>query len=362
MRGRVGSFLSSRPRIVVIGSYRPLLGRSDDTAIDALSRVAGIHPISVRATPVGMLRALRRGARAIVDGCEAVHLLDARLSLPALALHSRFGVPVSATITRDDAFARRLTRVALARLDHAFLHAEGQRIAGLASRRLPVTIAPPIAPAIPEPSTRRLGSMARLVREAVPGRLVVAAPWPADAEQIRWCRDAVVPLLQGEPIWLFLGAPGRRQVRLLAGALGLRGSVRAHIGRIDIDTIAAAARCADVFVVPGEAARARGGTTELLLALIASRVPVVASGGIESGVLAHEVNAFVAPAGDATGLVATVNKLLTLPAVQRHYLGEEFAEQARREYSWDAASETYGERFSALVGRPLIPAELRAAA
>lgn len=140
----------------------------------------------------------------------------------------------------------------------------------------------------------------------------------------------------------------------------MNGRFRAHIGRINSDVIASAARCADVFVVAGEA-RTRASTTELLLALVASRVPVVASGGIESAALEHERDAFIAPAGDASGLVATVNQLLALPAVQRHYLGEEFAEHAMQRYTWDAAAAVYGARFATMVGRPQIPAELRAA-
>ncbi len=361
MRARSGSALFSRPKVAVIGAYRPLLGACDDAPIEALSRVAGVHPIDASATPAGMLRALRQGARALSDGCEALHLLDARLALPALALRARFGVPVSVTLTADDMAARFLRRAGIGRFEHGFLHAEGAEHESSSLRRLALTNVPAVAPTIPEPSKRQLASLVTLLRDVTPGRLVVAAPWPADAEQVRWCRDAVVPLLQGNPLWLFLGAPGRRQVRLMAGAIGMRGSFRSHIGRVDIDVVAAAARCADVFVACGEAARVHAGTSALLLALMASRVPVVAGGGIENALLEDEANAFVVPPGDAIGMVSTLNKLLALPAVQRHYLGEEFAERVTRQYTWDAAAEVYGERFAALVGRPQIPAELRAA-
>jgi glycosyltransferase involved in cell wall biosynthesis len=228
-------------------------------------------------------------------------------------------------------------------------------------RRLQFSEMPAVAPAIAEPSKRRLDATVRLIKDTTPGRLVVVAPWPADIEQVRWCRDAVAPMLRGNPLWVFIGAPGRRQVRLMSGAIGLSGSFRAHIGPIDGDVIAAAARCADVFVVTGDAGRVAATTTDLLLSLVASRVPVVAGGGIESAVLEHERNAFVAPPGDATGLVSTVNKLLALPAVQRHYLGEEFAAQAAEQHTWQRAADVYGARLAAMVGRPLIPAELRAA-
>lgn len=351
---------SMRPRVVVVGSYRSPLGAADDGAIDALSHVAGVHPVNASPTPVGMLRAMRQISRAVADGCEAVHLFDARLALPALAVRSRRGVPVTATLTASDLDARRARAATLRRIDHAFAH--GGHPASRMAQMIPVSVVPRVAPVTPPPGPRMLASMVRLLRDVTPGRLVVAAPWPADLEQVRWCRDAVAPLLQGNPLWLFLGAPGRRQVRLMAGAIGMKGSFRAHIGPIDADVIAAAARCADVFVVGGDAARVRASTSDLLLALIASRVPVVAGGGVESGVLEHEANAFVVAPGDASGLVATMNRLLALPAVQRHYLGEEFAESVARRYAWGAAAETYGERFAALVGRPQIPLELRAAA
>lgn len=353
--------LSTRPRVVTLGAYRPALGAADDAPIEAISRVAAVHPVDASPSPAGMLRALRGGSRAIVDGCEAIHLLDARLALPALLIRARFGVPVTATLTTSDLDARRARAAMLRRLDHAFVHGDPAGARMRTARSLPLSLVPAPAPSIPQPSPHRLASMSRLLRDTTPGRLVVAAPWPTDVEQVRWCRDAVVPLLQGHPIWLFLGAPGRRQVRLMAGAIGMKGSFRAHVGRIDADVVAAAARCADLFVVCGEAARVPASTAELLLSLVASRVPVVAGGGIDSRVLEHEASAFVVPPGDASRFVGTLNKLLALPAVQRHYLGEEFAEHAARRYTWDAAAEVYGERFAALVGRPLIPQELRAA-
>ena len=37
----------------------------------------------------------------------------------------------------------------------------------------------------------------------------------------------------------------------MTGAMGTRKSFRVHVGRIDADIVAAAARCADAFVVTG---------------------------------------------------------------------------------------------------------------
>ena len=97
------------------------------------------------------------------------------------------------------------------------------------------------------------------------------------------------------------------------------------------------------------------------MALASSGAPVVAGGGVRSPLLRHEANAFVATAGDPLSLVSTLNQLLALPAIQRHYLGEQFAEETSRAHPWRAVAESYVDRFAVLVGRPPIPAELRAA-
>lgn len=357
--------LFSPPRVAIAGRCRSPLGFGSDGLVEALSRAADVRVLDASPSPAGLVRLLREGARAIMDDrCEAVHLLDARLAPAALVLRARFGVPVSVTLARCDAERgwRPWPPLSLAhRLDHAFTSDE-ELIPVLArwARRLPVTVTPPAASPLPAPSKRRLEAMVRLLSDIAPGRLIVAVPWPADAGQVRWFRDAVAPLLQGNPVCLMLGAPGRREARLLAGAAGLRGRIRVHVGALDVDTIAAAARCADVFAVPAAPRDARN-RDELLLALIASKAPVVAGGGVRSAVIAHERNAFAVDPGDAMGVVSTLNKLLALPAVQRHYLGEEFAADAMRRWTWDAAAEAYAQRFAALVGRPQIPAELRAA-
>ena len=49
-----------------------------------------------------------------------------------------------------------------------------------------------------------------LTGDATPGRLIVAAPWPADREAVLGLRDAVAPLLHGNPLILLLGAPRAR--------------------------------------------------------------------------------------------------------------------------------------------------------
>jgi hypothetical protein len=353
--------LCSPPRIIVAG--RPRASFSGAGFTDALGRIMPVRGIDAAPTPRGMVRVMRQGAAAVRGGYEAVHLLDARLVPAALLLRARFGVPVTVALSAPDIPRRRPALVTqwLRLVDQAF--APDSAIAEAARTRLPdlaVNIMRRTAPAAFEPPARDLNRIVGMLRDVTPGRVVIAVPWPDDREQLRWLRDAVVPLLHGKPLILLLGAPGRREARLLTGAMGLQGTYRAHIGPLDAGVLAAAARCADVFVVPA-AVRRLPDIDAMLLALAASNVPVVAGAAVCSDVLEHERNAFISSAEDAMSLVALLNSLLALPAVQRHYLGEDFAAYTRDRWSWEQAAGMYAARFASLVGRPQIPAELRAA-
>jgi glycosyltransferase involved in cell wall biosynthesis len=116
------------------------------------------------------------------------------------------------------------------------------------------------------------------------------------------------------------------------------------------------------FRVPaGCEAERRDGSTDLAIALAMGGIPVVTDGAQDTLVLAHERNAFVVDRGDDRGFASTVNDILSLPALQRHFLGLEFARFTLARWPWDGVAEVYGERLAALVGRPQIPADLRAA-
>ena len=309
--------------------------------------------------------AYRAGARALRHGAESVHLLDATLAPAGALLRFRFGVPVSATVgsravTGNPARAV-LTVAAIDRLDQAFT-AEPFVTARLRRRapRVPVAAVAPGAVPLPEPSPARLRRVARLLDGMLPARLVVGLPWTDDRDHMRWYRDAVAPLLAGNPVCLLFGAPSRRDARLIFGVRGLRETYRVLTGKIDADTVAAVARCVDAFVLPGDA-RPMHITQDLVLAMAASGAPLVAGGGVRSAELEHERNAFVATAADPMSLVSTLNQLLALPAAQRHELGRDFAAATLTDHTWQPAARLHGERFAALVGRPEIPAALRAA-
>jgi hypothetical protein len=134
-----------------------------------------------------------------------------------------------------------------------------------------------------------------------------------------------------------------------------------HTGRLDADTLAAVARCVDIFAVPsGVRGLPTEAASDFAIALAMGGVPVVTYGEQDAFVLAHEQNAFVVEP-DERAFIHTLNQVLALPAVQRHALGEDFARYTLRRWPWDAVTSIYADRFAALVGRPSIPVDLRAA-
>lgn len=356
----IGSGPCSPPRVIVAGRSRGRLAGADRFA-EALARLMPVRTIDAAPTPRGLLRLVREGSHGVRNGFEAVHVQDLRLAPAALLLRARFGVAVTSTVSDVDLPHRRpsLAYRWLRRMDHVWAWGSAGATVARRAPGTPVTTPPRVAAPM-DPAPHDLARFSSILDDPTPGRLAIGVPWPEAREHARWLRDAVVPLLHGKPVILWLGAPSRRDARLLTGAMGLQTTHRVHTGALSAAALAAAARCADAFVVPGVARRIVD-QDALMLALAASGVPLVAAAGVRSDVLIHEHNAFVAEPQDAMSVVGLLNKLLALPAVQRHYLGEEFARYTLQRWSWDEAIEGHAARFAALVGRPQIPAELRAA-
>jgi hypothetical protein len=328
--------LFDQPSIVVAGSRYDTLGSPVDAALRSLAPLVRVTPVPAPAGVRGWLTLLRHASPAIRAGAEGLHLLDPSLAPAALLLRARYGVPVTATA---DGAPRELTRVQrrlLGRIDELLVHG---------------------MPAWDGRADHRIG---RLLHGLPAARFVIGVPWTRDAAKMRWFRDAVAPLLHGDPVCLVLGAPGGRQARLLAGALGLQHRLRVHTGRLDADVLAAASRYVDAFVLLDDP-RAPVGARDLALALTASGAPVVAAAGMADAVLEHERNAIVADGRNGMALAAALNNLLALPAIQRHYLGADFRARTLDRWSWSAAAEVYARRFAVIVGRPQVPVELRAA-
>jgi glycosyltransferase involved in cell wall biosynthesis len=235
-----------------------------------------------------------------------------------------------------------------------------------ASRHLgssvPVSVVSHPATPLPWPSERSMKAVTGALRGVRPGRLVLAIPWPENRDDLRWFRDLAQPRLEARPLCLIVGAPNRREVRMLVGAQGLERDFRVVTGRLNADMVSAVTRCADAVAVP---ACSYGGEVGLPVgvheALALGGIPVVTNGIEDARVFAHERNGFLVPPGDDRAFASTLNQVLALPAVQRHMLGEEFARYTLSRRRWADVAETYGERYAALVGRPWIPVDLRAA-
>jgi hypothetical protein len=357
----------ARPRIALIGSCRDPFGMPGDGLVAALAGECDLIHIDAVSPYRAALRVYRQAAEAIRFGTELVHVLDPRFAPVAAMLAGRYGVPVSATVSARDMRSRtplaQLSRRAIRGFDQAFT---SEALAAHAIRDtmpdLAVSLVRPAARLLPPPLERHTRAVARALRGVVPGRPVLGLLWPDNRNDLRWFRDIVLPQLDASPICLIMGAPSRREVRLVVRAAGLKSEFRVVPGRLDAPMLAAVARCVDAFVSPASLRRGPGdAVTGLTLALAVGGVPVVSDGRAEAAVLAHERNAFLVDRGDERGFAGTLNRLLALPAIQRHFLGEEFARFTLSEWPWSAAAEVYAERFASLVGRPRIPADLRAA-
>ena len=298
---------------------------------------------------------------------EMVHLLDPRFAVVGMMIQRQCGVPVSATVTSVDAMSRTplaaLSMRALNHLDQAFVSEDAvSTLLRERAPRLPLSSVRPAARALPWPSKGAITAVTKALRGVRAGRLIVALPWPDSRNDLRWFRDVVLPQLDARPACLLIGVPSRREARLLVGQVGVRADFRVLAGRLTADVIAAVARCVDAFVVTGRSNdRPDDATSALAIALSTGGVPVVTNGMEDARVLAHERNAFLVDPGDEHGYVRTLNQVLALPAVQRHFLGEEFARFTLSRWRWSDVASVYADRFAALVGRPQIPADLRAA-
>ena len=363
------SSATSRPRVLLVGSYRDPLGLCCDDLVPAIGQHADTLHIPAKAPVRQALSVFKQASRAIRDnGFELVHLLDPRFAAIGMMLQRQFDVPVSVSISSANAGSRlplaRLAVRAMNHLDHGFTAEEAvSQAMRVRAPRLPMSVVSPAASALPWPSKSGLARVTGALKGARPGRLVVAVPWPENRNDLRWFRDVVLPQLDANPMCLLLGVPSRRDARLLVGAPGVRADFRVHTGRLTADIIASAARCVDAFVVCAASEPPPSAPAGCLaIALATGGVPVVTNAAEDARVLAHERNAFVVEPNDERGYVHTLNQILSLPAVQRHVLGEEFARFTLSKWPWRSVANAYTERFAALVGRPQIPIDLLRAA
>jgi hypothetical protein len=327
------------PRVIAVGAYRDPLGLSGDGIVGALGRFAELHQVETAGPAWGSPRLLARAMRAAREhDAELVHVFDGRYASVGRWVANRRGIPSTLSLSSVDVpvsggWPR--PAAAVRRFDLAFV-SEPPVAAALRERapNLDVLLCPPVARPLPWPAKKDMNSITRLLRDVRPGRLVIGVPWPADRRDVRWFRDAIAPMLEGGPMCLIFAAPNRRDARLLFGAQGMQRDFRVHTGRLDGRTLAAVARCVDAFAVPSGVHGLRTeATDDIAVALAMGGVPVVAYGEQDTRVLAHEENAFVVEP-DERAFIHTLNQVLSLPAVQRHALGEDFARYTLRSWHW----------------------------
>ncbi len=293
------------------------------------------------------------------DGCDVVHLTDARLAPCGAWLRGRLGLPVTVDLGPQDLHAQeadgRALFAAADQLDAAFVFGcEGEAALERRTTRVPMVRLPLVALAPSAPDPRTAARLHDLLGDGDPRRPVIAFAGAASMAECHWFEEDVLHAMDDAACWLRIGDDS-------AAHASHGDGVPSCCGALDDGTIAALARYADAFVLPwalGGAAPEADGL--LRLALAASGVPVIA-GDAGAAVLDHERNAFLVRAGDALGFRATIDQLLRLPAKQRQYIGEEFAAETLRRWPAAEAAAVYEERFAALAGRPTIPAELRIA-
>ncbi len=354
------------PRVVVLGELRDALGPWGDglrRALDSYADVEHVAATGLRGWP----RAYRAAASLIRhDGFEMVHVLDPRLAPVGAMLRRRCFVPATVTLTAD-ALRRRgpgatLARRSLAAFDEAFVADDAMPAVEERARiGAPIYAMPPAARELPMPSPRDVARVLGALRGLDPEQPLVGVPWPANVADFRWFRDIVMPNLGARPSFLLLGVSSRRELRLLMGVAAARADVRAVTGPISAGLIVAAARMVDVFAVPAPTRSTPAPRGELMMALTVSGVPVVTDAASFDCVPAHETSGLMVDPGDERRFVAALDAVLNLPPVQRHYLGEEVARSALREWPVRPVAVAYAARFSSLLGRPQIPQELRAA-
>ncbi len=354
------------PRVVALGGLRDALGMSADgfhralaAAVD-VERLDAVHPIR------DALRLYRTAAALIRrDAFELVHVLDPRLAPIGATLRRRCGVPASITLASEVRQTRSpwgvLARRSLGAFDEAFV--SDDRLADAGGCRdlgVPLYPMPVAARELPLPAPRDVARVASALRGLPQGRPIVAVPWPRTGTDFRWFRDVVMPHLVTRPACVLFGVASRRELRLTLRAAGVQADVRSVTGPVSASLIAAVARAVDAFAVPAMS-RPDAASAELMLALTVSGVPVVTDAMAFDCVPAHETSGLMIDAGDERGFIAALDNVLALPAIQRHFLGEDIARSTMRERPWRPVLEAYAERFGALVGRPVIPADLRAA-
>jgi glycosyltransferase involved in cell wall biosynthesis len=314
--------------------------------------------------PYALCRALWLARRGRI---RSVHLADALLAPLGATIKALTGVPVTSSVcgldvTYPNRLYQSLIPRALGRLDMTMpiSRATEAELRVRAGEAVHSTVVPLGVNPLPEPSDVAVREFERLAGLRPDDRVLLTVGRLIKRKGVAWFAEHALPLLPDNVLYAVIGDGDERQaIESTAARAGMAGRLR-MLGRVDEETLAAAYRRADVFVmpnvpVPGD----MEGFGLVALEAAASGLPVVAAAleGITEAVQ-HGRNGLLVAPGDHNAFASTIDGLLRMPASQRRALGRRFADYTNAEYSWERAATRYVELIDSLSA---VPVEIRRA-
>lgn len=301
---------------------------------------------------------------------QAIHLADALLAPLGAVLKKVTGLPVTCTVhgldvTYPNRFYQSAVPRAVAHLNITMANSRAteEEVRVRAGQQTPTVVIPPGVSPLPEPSPAAIRGFQRLAGIGPSQAVILSAGRLIKRKGVAWFAKQALPRLPEAAIYVVIGEGKERDaIRAAASAAGVADRVRL-LGRVSNDILAAAYRCANIFVmpnipVPGDIE----GFGLVALEAAASGLPVVASRleGITDAVH-HERNGLLVTPAAAHEYVATISDLLRLPQEQLRALGASFASFTQEHYGWNRTARRYLDvmREIAAEGRQPRPWEVR---
>jgi phosphatidylinositol alpha-1,6-mannosyltransferase len=358
---------NSQTRILFIArAFPPTLGGMENLAYqlsESMRRRADVTMLVNRrgkkALPVFLPYALTSALYlAQKKHIQVIHLADALLAPLGALLKKLTGLPVTSSVCGlDITYSNRLYQSivprALARLDMTMpiSKATAQELQVRTNAQASTTVIPLGTNPLPEPTTATIRQFQQLAATTPRQVILLTVGRLIERKGIAWFVQHVLPALPEHLIHVIIGeGPERANIRAAAEASGVSDRVRL-LGRVPDDVLAAAYRCADIFVmpnipVPGDIE----GFGLVALEAASSGLPVVASRlqGINEAVQ-HERNGFLVAPLSADEYSSTIENMIALPREQLRRLGDSFAHYTNQHYGWDRTAERYLSVIDGLI-------------
>lgn len=289
---------------------------------------------------------------------HVIHLADALLAPLGVALKRVTGLPVTSSVhgldvTYPNALYQRIVPRALARLDMTMPNskATAEEVRARTAEEASTTVIPLGINPLPEPNAAAIRQFQALAATSPRHVVILTVGRLIQRKGVAWFVQHVLPALPEHIIHVIIGEGAEMAaIRAAASASGVSDRVRL-LGRVSDDVLAAAYRCADIFVmpnipVPGDIE----GFGLVALEAAASGLPVVASRleGISEAVQ-HERNGFLVTPLSVGEYMSTLENMITLPQEQLRAIGASFADYTNQHYGWDRTAERYLSVIAGLI-------------